>query len=256
MSLDQSTKQQIQQVFEKQKSNRITLAQTTAKERKVKLRRLLNEIMKSQDAICEAVYKDLKKSKEETKLTEIFTVTTELKHTIKKLNRWMKPKRVSTPLAFFGASSKIIFESIGHSLIISPWNYPFQLAMGPLVSAIAAGNTVMIKPSEKSPCTSELLKKMIDKLFPDDEVKVILGEAEVSKELTGLPFNHIFFTGSPAIGKLVMEAASKNLAKVTLELGGKSPTIVNEDADIKIASKRIAWAKFMNAGQTCVAPDS
>lgn len=255
MSLDQTTRQEIHQVFEKQKTNRITLAQTTTKERKAKLSRLLNEVMNSQEAICDAVYKDLKKSKEETKLTEIFTVTTELKHTIKKLSNWMRPKRVSTPLAFLGASSKIMHESIGQSLIISPWNYPFQLAVGPLISAIAAGNTVIIKPSEKSPHTSEMLREMINGLFPDDEVKVFLGEADVSKELTSLPFNHVFFSGSPQVGKLVMEAASKNLTKVTLELGGKSPIIVNEDTEIKLSSKRIAWSKFMNAGQTCVTPD-
>ena len=255
MSIEEATKQNIRKVFEKQKANRIKLANTTAKERKTKLKKLLSVIMNSQNEICEAVYKDLRKSKEETKLTEIFTVTTELKHTINKLNSWMRPERTFTPLAFFGASSKIMRESIGQSLIISPWNYPFQLVVGPLISAIAAGNAVIIKPSEKSPHTSEMTRKMIDNLFPEEEVKVFLGDEDVSKELTSLPFNHIFFTGSTEVGKMVIAAGSKHLAKITLELGGKSPTIINHDAAIKISSKRIAWSKFMNAGQTCVAPD-
>lgn len=255
MPLTDKFKQEIQRVFEKQKSNRISLANTTATERKAKLKKLLNEILSNQDKICDAVYKDLRKSKEETKLTEIFAVTTELKHAIRNVNKWMKPKRVSTPLSLFGSSGRVMYESIGQSLIIAPWNYPFQLVMGPLTSAIAAGNAVIIKPSEKSPDTSQLLKEMIESIFPEEEVKVFLGEADVSKELTNLPFNHIFFTGSPDIGKLVMKAASENLAKVTLELGGKSPAIINYDADIKTSAQRIAWGKFMNAGQTCVAPD-
>jgi len=255
MPLDKELKNEINQVFEKQKANRIKLANTTAKERKEKLKRLLNEILSRQDEVCDAVYKDLRKACEETKLTEIFAVTSELKHSIRNIGKWMKPKRVSTPLALFGTSNKIMYESIGQSLIIAPWNYPFQLVISPLGSAIAAGNAVILKPSEKSPHTTELLKTMIEQLFPEDEVKVFTGDENVAKELISLPFNHIFFTGSPKVGKLVMEAGSKNLAKVTLELGGKSPTIVNLDADVKVHAKRIAWAKFINAGQTCIAPD-
>lgn len=255
MPLTDKFKQEIQRVFEKQKSNRINLANTTATERKAKLKKLLNEILSKQDKICDAVYKDLRKSKEETKLTEIFAVTTELKHSVRYVNKWMKPKRVSTPLSLLGSSGRVMYESIGQSLIIAPWNYPFQLVMGPLTSAIAAGNAVIIKPSEKSPNTSQLLKEMIESIFPEEEVKVFLGDADVSKELTSLPFNHIFFTGSPEVGKLVMKAASENLSKVTLELGGKSPAIINYDADIKTSARRIAWGKFMNAGQTCIAPD-
>lgn len=245
----------IKEIFELQKANRIKLAETSADQRKEKLDKLLKTILNSQDEICEAVYKDLHKSKEETKLTEIFSVTSEIKFVKRSLSKWMRPKRVSTPITLFGATSKIIYESIGQSLIISPWNYPFQLAIGPLVSAIAAGNVVMIKPSEKSPNTSALLERMLNNLFHKDEVRVFLGDADVAKELTSLPFNHIFFTGNPEIGKLVMGAASKNLTKVTLELGGKSPSILNKDADIKTSAKRIAWGKFLNAGQTCIAPD-
>lgn len=255
MPLDEKLKQEIHQVFEKQRANRIKLANTSARERKAKLKKLLNEILLRQDEICEAVYKDLRKSKEETKLTEIFAVTSELKHSIRKLRKWMHPERVGTPLAFFGSSNRVMYESIGQSLIIAPWNYPFQLVMGPLGSAISAGNAVIVKPSERSIHTSELLKDMINKIFPEDEVKVILGDIDVARELTSLPFNHIFFTGSPEVGSKIMEAGSKHLTKVTLELGGKSPAIINKDADIKTHAKRIAWAKFMNAGQTCIAPD-
>ena len=255
MFIDNTSIESIQEIFEKQRANRINLAATTANERKDRLKKLLDAIMNLQDEICEAVYADLRKSSEETKLTEIFAVTSEIKHAIRNVRKWMHPKRVKTPLAFFGSKNKIMYESIGQSLIIAPWNYPFQLAVGPLVSAIAAGNSVIVKPSEKSPHTSRLLEKMLNKLFPEDEVKVVLGDADVSRTLTSMPFNHIFFTGSPQVGKLVMEAASKNLTKVTLELGGKSPSIVHEYANIEISALRIAWGKFMNAGQTCVAPD-
>lgn len=255
MPVEEIFKQEIHKVFQLQKANRINLSKTTAAQRKSKLKIMLSEIMSVQDEICSAVYLDFRKSKEETKLTEIFPVVSEIRHMIRNLNKWMQPQPVPTPLSFFGSVNKIMYESIGQSLIISPWNFPFLLSMGPLVSAIAAGNTIIMKPSERSPNTSELVKNIIDKLFPEEEVKVFLGGAEIAKELTCLPFNHIFFTGSIEVGKLVMEAASKNLAKVTLELGGKSPTIVCSDADIKTAAKRIAWAKFMNAGQTCIAPD-
>lgn len=255
MPVEEIFKQEIHNVFQLQKANRINLSKTSAAQRKSKLKIMLSEIMSVQDEICSAVYKDFRKSKEETKLTEIFPVVSEIRHMIRNLNKWMQPQPVPTPLSFFGSVNKIMYESIGQSLIISPWNFPFLLSMGPLVSAIAAGNTIIMKPSERSPNTSELVKNIIDKLFPEEEVKVFLGGAEIAKELTCLPFNHIFFTGSIEVGKLVMDAASKNLAKVTLELGGKSPTIVCSDADIKTAAKRIAWAKFMNAGQTCIAPD-
>lgn len=255
MPVEKTINQEIHRVFQLQKANRIDLSKTTASQRKSKLKIMLSEIMSMQDEICNVVYKDFRKSKEETKLTEIFPVVSEIRHTIRNLNKWMQPHRVPTPLSFYGSINKVMYESIGQLLIISPWNFPFLLAIGPLISAIAAGNAIIMKPSERSPITSELLQNIIDKLFPEEEVKVFLGGAEVAKELTSLPFNHIFFTGSTVVGKLVMEAASKNLAKATLELGGKSPVIVSNDADIKTSAKRIAWAKFMNAGQTCIAPD-
>ena len=167
----------------------------------------------------------------------------------------MKPKKVATPLTFTGASSYIYYESKGTSLIISPWNYPFQLAVTPLIYTIAAGNTAMIKPSEYSSATSQYLEDMIDHLFEAKEVKVIQGAVEESKALLDCPFDHMFFTGSTHVGKIVMSAAARHLSSVTLELGGKSPCIIDETADLSHTSKSITWGKFFNAGQTCIAPD-
>ncbi len=167
----------------------------------------------------------------------------------------MKPKRVGTPLALMGTSSYIHYEPKGVVLIISPWNFPINLTFGPLVSAIAAGNCVILKPSENTPATAAAMGKIIRGLFDESEIALIEGGVETSQELLRLPFNHIFFTGAPSIGKIVMAAAAKNLSSVTLELGGKSPTIVDETANIKVAAKRIAWAKYINNGQICIAPD-
>lgn len=167
----------------------------------------------------------------------------------------MKPKSVPTPLAMLGTKAKIWHEPKGTSLIISPWNYPFNLTIGPLVSALAAGCTATIKPSELSPATSNLIKEMIHELFDPSEVMVILGEAAVSQKLLALPFDHIFFTGSPQVGKIVMKAAAEHLTSVTLELGGKSPALIDDTADLNDAAGKIIWGKFVNCGQTCIAPD-
>ena len=249
------TNSEIKKIFDLQLSNRAKLAESTASDRKIKLKKLLHYILKHSEEIQKAVYSDFKKPSAEVKLTEIFAVTSELKHTIRNLSKWMKPKRVGMPLTFFGSSAKIYYEPKGISLIIAPWNFPFQLLVGPFVSAIAAGCPVILKPSEYSPNTSKFLKNMISELFNEDEAFLIEGESDISKYLTTLPFDHIFFTGSTAVGKLIMQEASKNLTSVTLELGGKSPCIVAEDYDLKNAARRIVWGKFMNAGQTCVAPD-
>jgi len=154
-----------------------------------------------------------------------------------------------------GSSSKVVYESKGVVLIISPWNFPINLTFGPLVSAIAAGNTVMIKPSEMTPNASAMMKKIVEEVFDENEVALFEGGVSTSVELLKLPFNHIFFTGAPSIGKIVMKAAAQNLTSVTLELGGKSPTIIDESANIDLAAKRTAWAKFINNGQVCIAPD-
>lgn len=245
----------IEQRFNALKENQFKVGNSTATERIKKLDRLQKAIMQHKVQIREALQKDFQKHPSETDLTEIYPVTGEIKHTRKHLYNWMGKHKVSTPLALFGASSYVKYEPKGAVLIISPWNFPLNLSFGPLVSAIAAGNTVMIKPSEYTPHTSALMKTMISEIFDENEVTVIEGGIKTSQKLLSLPFDHIFFTGSPGVGKIVMEAAAKHLTSVTLELGGKSPTIVDASANIDKAARRIAWSKYINNGQICIAPD-
>lgn len=245
----------VRDIFDVQVKHQYKVGRSSIKERIGKLKKLHNAVLDNQNEIQKALYEDFKKHPSETDLTEIYCVTGEIKHAIRHLTRWMKPHRVSTPIALLGSSSYIHYEPKGVVLIISPWNFPLNLTFGPLVSAIAAGNCIIIKPSELTPSSSKMMKKIIELIFDPDEVYVAEGGAETSKELLEFPFNHIFFTGSPAIGKVVMAAAAKNLASVTLELGGKSPTIIDETANVDTAAKRIIWAKFLNNGQTCIAPD-
>ncbi|MFC5530912.1 aldehyde dehydrogenase [Cohnella yongneupensis] len=219
------------------------------------LRKLRAAIIRYEPRLLAALRQDLNKSEREAYATEIGIALTEIRVALRGVKRWAKPKRAKTPMTHSGASSRIVPEPYGTTLIISPWNYPFQLSIVPIVSAIAAGNTVVLKPSELTPTVSALLAELIGETFPSDYITVVEGDAQTSTELLRQPFDHIFFTGSPAVGKLVMEAAAKHLAPVTLELGGKSPCIVHKDADIALAAKRIAFGKFTNAGQTCVAPD-
>jgi aldehyde dehydrogenase (NAD+) len=242
-------------LFDLQKANQQQIATTTARERIAKLRRLEKVMFTYQQEIRDAMQADFQKPAAEVDLTEIFVVLSEIRHAIKNLRRWMSPKRVATPLPLFGAQGYIQCEPKGVVLILSPWNYPVNLTFGPVVSAIAAGNCVIIKPSELTPHTSSVLAKMVQATFEESEIALLEGGVEVAQALLELPFNHIFFTGSPAVGKIVMAAAAKNLASVTLELGGKSPTIVDETANLESAVQRIAWAKFINNGQTCIAPD-
>ena len=171
------------------------------------------------------------------------------------MDAWSKPKKIDAPLTYLGTRAEVRFEPKGVCLIIAPWNFPFNLCIGPLVSCLAAGNTAILKPSELTPHTSTLIKEMIAETFEEDTVAVIEGGAEASTHLLNLPFDHIFFTGSPSIGKIVMKAASSNLTSVTLELGGKSPTIIDATANLTDVAKRIAFGKFLNNGQTCIAPD-
>ena len=245
----------IQNVFNAQKANQYAVGATTASERKAKLKKLFATVLKYRTAMQEAGYLDFKKPPAEVDLTEVFVLTTELKHAISHINYWMNGKNVPTPISLFGASSSIHYEPKGVVLIVSPWNFPFNLTIGPLISAIAAGNCVMIKPSENTPHAAALMKKMLAEVFPENEVAVFEGQAEVAQFITNLPFNHIFFTGSPGLGKKVMHAAANNLCSVTLELGGKSPVIVDDSASLKTAATRIAWGKYMNNGQICIAPD-
>jgi aldehyde dehydrogenase (NAD+) len=249
------TLEELRNIFDLQLESSLKWRQSTAADRIKKLETIRKWIFKNQKRIKSALYEDFKKPFPETELSEIFPITIEINHAIKNLKHWMKPKKVDSSLSMLGTKGKIYFEPKGASLIISPWNYPFNLAIGPLVSALAAGCPVILKPSELTPHTSGLIENMIDELFDKSEVAVIQGGVEVSQRLLELPFDHIFFTGSPAVGKKIMEAASKNLSSVTLELGGKSPTIVHNTADIKDAAEKIVSGKFLNCGQTCIAPD-
>ncbi|MDA9120839.1 aldehyde dehydrogenase family protein [Flavobacteriales bacterium] len=246
---------EIHKIFEAQQQNHLKVGNTTVAERRAKLKKLHQTIEKYRPRIKEALYNDYKKHPSEVDLTEVYPITTEIKHARRELSNWMEDERVSTPIALIGSSSYIKYEAKGVVLIISPWNFPFNLTFGPLVSAIAAGNTVVIKPSEVTPHSSALMKELLAEVFNENEIAVIEGGKDTSTELLALPFNHIFFTGAPSIGKIVMQAAAKNLTSVTLELGGKSPTIVDETADIDMAARRIAWGKCLNNGQVCIAPD-
>ncbi len=219
------------------------------------LKRLRRAIQNHEKDICEALHKDLNKSDSEAFMTEIAIVMEELNLTIKRLKAWARPKRVNTGLLHMGSSGNLLYEPYGVALIISPWNYPFQLTLVPLIGAIAAGNCAIVKPSELSPSVSGVLAKLIKQNFSEEYICVVEGGIEVSSALLAEKFDYIFFTGSVHVGRIVMKAAAKNLTPVTLELGGKSPCIVHKDASLKLAAKRIAWGKFLNAGQTCVAPD-
>ncbi len=223
--------------------------------RKESLVKLLNAVIVYENEIIQALYDDFKKPAFEAVLTETSYVILELKSTIKNLKNWAKPKRVFPSLLNFPSSDFIYKEPYGKVLIIAPWNYPFQLAICPLISAVAAGNQVVVKPSELSPKTSEIITKIITKVFDKNHVEVIEGGVEVSEQLLTQRWDYIFFTGSVAVGKIVAKAAAENLTPVTLELGGKNPCIIDETANLKLAAKRIVWGKFINAGQTCIAPD-
>jgi len=246
-----------QSLFEKQqKYFREKVKNCSPRERIQKLKKLRDWIISHKQEIRDAFYKDFHKSEVEVDLSEIKIVLNEIDHATRHLKKWMKPKKVPTPLTFLGTKSWIKFEPKGVSLILAPWNFPLQLTIGPLVSAIAAGNCAIVKPSEISPHTSELMKSLIAELFEENEITFILGDYKVSENLLKLPFDHIFFTGSPQVGKIVMDAAAKNLSSVTLELGGQNPVIVDETARIKETANRLIYGKFMNNGQSCVSVNS
>lgn len=223
--------------------------------RLAQLRSLYRGIKRFEPQILEALRSDLGKSAEESYMSEIGMCLTEIRHTARHLREWSKPQRVPTPLMHFPGSSRIVREPRGVCLIIAPWNYPFLLAVGPMISAIAAGNCVTLKPSEYAPATAAVLEKMLDVCFEGRFCRTVTGGAEVSAAETARPYDMIFFTGSTAVGRKVMAAAAQNLTPVVLELGGKSPCIVDETADLSVAAARIIWGKCLNSGQTCVAPD-
>ncbi len=217
---------------------------------------LIRKLIKNNEQeLMEALKEDLNKTEFDSYLTEIGVILQEIQFTLKHIEKWVKPRKVKSSLAQLGSNSYIYPEPYGVALIIAPWNYPFQLAVGPLIGAIAAGNCAILKPSELTPRTSALLLKLIQNHFPEEYIAVVEGGVEASTALLKEKFDYIFFTGSVPVGKVIMESAAKHLTPVTLELGGKSPCIVHKDANLKFAAKRIAWGKFMNAGQTCVAPD-
>lgn len=243
------------EIFSLQKTKAIEWRTEPIRERKKRLKKVHSWILENRMRICEAVHADFKKPFEEVQANDIFPVTSEINHILAHLDDWVKPKKVDTPLTLLGTWSEVRYEPRGVCLVIAPWNFPFNLAIGPLVTALSAGNTVILKPSEITPSTSALISAMIKELFKPEEVFVFEGGPEISTELLSLPFDHIFFTGSPAVGKIVMKAAAQHLSSITLELGGKSPVIVHEDADVFHSAQQIAFSKFLNNGQTCIAPD-
>ncbi|HEX8171940.1 MAG TPA: aldehyde dehydrogenase family protein [Thermoanaerobaculia bacterium] len=246
---------EIERIFAAQRDRRAAVASTTAAQRIEKLRNLERTLLAHRDEIRAAMWDDYRKPAAEVDLSEIYPVVSECRHAIRHLRSWMKPKRVAPRLALLGSRSSIIYEPKGVVLIVAPWNFPFNLTLGPLVSAIAAGNCAILKPSEMTPRSAACMKRILGGLFDEEEVAVVEGDASVAEELLRLRFDHIFFTGSPAVGRVVMKAASEHLTSVTLELGGKSPVIVDETADLAEAAKKIAWGKYFNCGQICIAPD-
>ena len=223
--------------------------------RKEILTRLLNAVIVNENEIVSALKADFNKPEFETVVTETSYVISDLKYTIKNISNWAKPERVFPFILNIPSSDTIYKEPYGKVLVIAPWNYPFQLALCPVIAAVAAGNQVVLKPSELTPNTAAIIQKIIAGIFPINHVEVIQGDAEVATQLLAQRWDYIFFTGSVAVGKIVAKAAAANLTPVTLELGGKNPCIIDETANLQLAAKRIVWGKFINAGQTCIAPD-
>ena len=252
---DTSFESSLNKIFLQQKSKTKDLRTEPIATRRQRLKKLRDWIHTNRPVIHEAMHADFKKHPVEVDGIEIFHVLSELKNAISNLDVWTSPRKIDAPITMLGTTSHIQCEPRGVCLIMAPWNYPFSLCAGPLVAALAAGNSVILKPSEFTPHVSAVLKKMVEEVFEPFVVSIFEGDAEVSQQLLRLPFDHIFFTGSPAVGKLVMKAAAENLTSVTLELGGKSPSIITESASLKDAAQRTAVAKFINNGQTCVAPD-
>jgi len=254
-SVAESDPQHIRAVFDSQLAISLRWRESTARERIERIKKLRDAMMARREAFYDAFMKDYRKSPSEVEASEFLPVMDEARHAIGRVKRWMKPTKVWPTSTMLGTSASVQYQPRGRVLIIAPWNYPLSLCFGPLVSALAAGNTAIIKPSEMTPTVSALMASIIQEIFPENEVALFQGSLPTSQALLNLPFDHIFFTGSPAVGKLVMAAAAKHLTSVTLELGGKSPTIITENADIRLAAETLMWGKFLNGGQTCVAPD-
>lgn len=223
--------------------------------RKAALKKLLRTIENKEDEIYKALFEDLKKSKYESLVTEIFIIKKEIKSTLRNLNSWSKTKRIPSSLINYPTRDYLIPEPYGCTLQISPWNYPFQLALVSVINAVGAGNTVVLKPSEYAPKTSEIVEEIINESFVPEHVCVVQGDAKVSTELLKLRWDYVFFTGSTSVGKIVAQAAAKHLTPYTLELGGKNPCIIDQTAPLTLTARRIVWGKYVNCGQTCIAPD-
>ncbi|MDT0123158.1 aldehyde dehydrogenase [Paenibacillus sp. RRE4] len=247
--------EEVQVILERQRTFFRSGATRQAGMRIERLSRLKQAIQKYETELTQALYQDLGKSEFESYTTEIGFMLDSITHTMRKIKKWVKPVKVRTQVALIGSKSYILPEPYGAVLIIGPFNYPFQLLIEPLVGAIAAGNTAVLKASENTPAVSAVVKKLIGEVFEPEYVQVVEGAKDTTTALIHASFDYIFFTGSVPVGKIVMEAAAKNLVPVTLELGGKSPVIVDEQADIQVAAERIIWGKLLNTGQTCIAPD-
>ncbi|MGQ0507690.1 MAG: aldehyde dehydrogenase family protein [Myxococcaceae bacterium] len=249
-------KNDVRHAFDAMQAHRWTVSQTSPAQRIEKLKRLRKSITAHRQEVLDALAKDFRKHPLETEATELFPTLQELKHTIAHLKEWLAPRKVKTPLPLAGTQSHTVYEARGVVLILAPWNYPFNLIFTPLIAAIASGNCVIMRPSEKVPHTAKVINDIVADAFEPREVEVFIEEGtDVASELLELPFDHIFFTGSTKIGKKIALKAAEHLASTTLELGGKSPVIIDDTADIQAAAERVAWGKFINAGQTCVAPD-
>lgn len=253
--IDEVTSERVEELFREQKRFFTSQETKSIAFRLDKLKKLKAAIKKYEERILEALYRDLHKSPEEAYLTEISVVLHELDHHIKNLKKWAKPEKVKTPLYLKPSRSRIVYEPLGVSLIIAPWNYPFQLLMNPLVGAISSGCCTVLKPSPDTPETARVMEALIETSFASEYITVAQGGKEANQLLLKKPFDFIFFTGSSRVGKIIMKAAAEHLTPVVLELGGKSPCIVDRDAKLDITAKRIAWGKTINAGQTCIAPD-
>ena len=247
--------QYITSTLQKQRAYFLSGATQSLAVRKDLLRQLDEALHRYDKQLADALWQDLHKSYEEAYLTELSIVYGEIRNHLRHMRHWARPERKSSPLAILPARSKVIKQPLGNALIIAPWNYPVQLLLNPLVGALSAGCTAMLKPSPYVPNVSRVLTEMIRSTFRPEQVAIVEGNREVNQMLLHERWDMIFFTGSPSLGKMVMEAAAKHLTPVVLELGGKSPCIIDKDADLKVAAKRVAWGKALNAGQTCIAPD-
>ena len=255
MALENTTPERIEELVRKQRAFFATGTTRDIEWRRFQLREFRNGLQRWEKPLCDALWKDLHKSYEEAYMTEIGLVYGEIREATSKVGRWARKRWKPTSLAVLPSSSYIVREPLGSTLILSPWNYPVQLLLNPLVGAIAAGCTAILKPSPYVPNVSKVLEDMISDIFEEDFVAVVQGNRTVNSELFKHRYDLVFLTGSPSLGRIAMEAQAKYLTPMVLELGGKSPCIVDKDADLKIAARRIAWGKSLNSGQTCIAPD-